>query len=127
MASFNNADPSETLDALRAGLAGETEPLRRFGVSLSDARLKQEAMNMGIYKGKGPLTPTRKAQATYALILKDTKDAAGRRRAHERRLGTRQPAARAQGSSAVDNGDDRQGARHSAVPITSSSRACSGS
>jgi hypothetical protein len=41
MASFNNADPAETLDALRAGLAGETEPLRRFGVSLSgDARLQ---------------------------------------------------------------------------------------
>src|SRR5262245_13680739 len=32
MASFNNASPAETLDALRAGLAGETEPLRRFGV-----------------------------------------------------------------------------------------------
>jgi hypothetical protein len=77
MASFNNADPSETLDALRAGLAGETEPLRRFGVSLSDARLKQEAMNMGIYKGKGPLDANTKAQATYALILKDTKDQQG--------------------------------------------------
>jgi hypothetical protein len=77
MASFNNADPAETLDALRAGLAGETEPLRRFGVSLSDARLRQEALNMGIYKGKGPLDANTKAQATYALILKDTKDQQG--------------------------------------------------
>jgi hypothetical protein len=77
MASFNNADPAETLDALRAGLAGETEPLRRFGVSLSDARLKQEALSMGIYKGKGPLDANTKAQATYALILKDTKDQQG--------------------------------------------------
>jgi len=77
MASFNNASPEETLDALRAGLAGESEPLRRFGVFLNDARLKQEALNLGIYEGKGPLDAIAKAQATYSLILKDTKDAQG--------------------------------------------------
>jgi hypothetical protein len=77
MASFNNASPEETLDALRAGLAGETEPLRRFGVFLSDARVKQQAMDMGLYKGKGNLTASARAAATYALTLKDTKDAQG--------------------------------------------------
>src|SRR5262245_20384656 len=77
MASFNNASPEDTLEALRAGLAGESEPLRKFGVFLSDARLKQEALSQGIYKGKGPLDAQAKAQATYALILKDTKDAQG--------------------------------------------------
>ena len=77
MASFNDADPSEVLDALRSGLAGETEPLRRFGVFLNDARLKQVALNMGIYKGKGPLDATAKAAATFAVILKDTSDAQG--------------------------------------------------
>jgi uncharacterized membrane protein len=77
MASFNNASPDETLDALRAGLAGESEPLRRFGVFLNDARLKQEAMSQGLYKGKGPLSASAKAAATYAVILKDTKDAQG--------------------------------------------------
>ena len=35
MASFNNATPEETFEALRAGISGETEPLRRFGVRLS--------------------------------------------------------------------------------------------
>lgn len=77
MASFNNADPTEVLDALRSGLAGETEPLRRFGIFLNDARLKQEAMNMGLYDGKGALDASAKAAATYAIILKDTKDAQG--------------------------------------------------
>lgn len=52
MASFNNADPAETLDALRAGLAGETEPLRRFGVFLSQARVEAEAMSLGLTKTK---------------------------------------------------------------------------
>lgn len=77
MSSFNNASPADTLEALRAGLAGESEPLRKFGVFLSDARLKAEAMAMGLYSGKGALDASAKAAATYSLILKDTKDAQG--------------------------------------------------
>lgn len=72
MASFNNVPIDDALTALRSGLSGETEPLKRFGVALNDARLKQEAMNLGLYKGKGNLDIAAKAQAAYALILKDT-------------------------------------------------------
>ena len=77
MASFNNATPEETLDALRSGLAGETEPLRKFGVFLNDARVKQQAMKMGLYDGTGQLDAQAKALATTAIITKDTKDAQG--------------------------------------------------
>jgi hypothetical protein len=77
MASFNNASPEETLEALRAGLAGETEPLRRFGIFLNDARIKQEALNAGLIKGKEELTAAGKAAAIYRIILKDTADAQG--------------------------------------------------
>lgn len=77
MSSFNNASPEDTLEAIRAGLAGEAEPLRKFGVFLSDARLKTEALTMGLYDGKGALDANAKASATYALILKDTHDAQG--------------------------------------------------
>lgn len=80
LASFNNASPQDTLVALRAGLAGETEPLRRFGIFLNDARLKQEALNLGLKNATGPtgaLNSAAKAQATYSLILKDSSDAQG--------------------------------------------------
>lgn len=77
LASFNNVDPSEALDALRAGLAGETEPLRRLGVFLNQARIEQEAMDEGIWDGVGTIDAAAKAQATYAIILQDTKDAQG--------------------------------------------------
>ena len=77
MASFNNASPEETLQALRSGLAGESEPLRKFGVFLSDARLKQEALAQGLYSGKGALDAHAKAAATMALIMRDTADAQG--------------------------------------------------
>jgi hypothetical protein len=57
---------------MRSGLSGETEPLKRFGVALNDVRLRQEALNLKIYDGQGVLTVAQKAQAAYALILRDT-------------------------------------------------------
>lgn len=72
MASFNNVPIDDALTALRSGLSGETEPLKRFGVALNDVRLRQEALNLGIYNGQGVLTVAQKSQAAYALILRDT-------------------------------------------------------
>jgi len=77
MASFNNASPEKTLDALRAGLSGETEPLRRFGVFLSAARVEQEALKVSGKDNAKKLTQDAKAQAAYNLILRDTKDQHG--------------------------------------------------
>jgi hypothetical protein len=72
MASFNNVPIEDALTALRSGLSGETEPLKRFGVALNDVRLRQEALNLGIYNGEGVLSVAQKSQAAYALILRDT-------------------------------------------------------
>ncbi len=72
MASFNNVPIDDALVALRSGLSGETEPLKRFGVALNDVRLRQEALNLGIYDGQGVLSVAQKSQAAYALILRDT-------------------------------------------------------
>jgi hypothetical protein len=77
LASFNNTSPAEALEAIRAGLVGETEPLRRFGVNLNDAALKAEAMRLGL----GPIGPTltalQRTQAAYSLILQQTTTAQG--------------------------------------------------
>lgn len=73
LASFNNTSVEDAILALRSGLSGETEPLKRYGVALSDVRLKQEAMSLGLIKSTSEaLTPAAKAQASYALIMKDT-------------------------------------------------------
>jgi hypothetical protein len=78
MASFNNTSVDDAILALRSGLSGETEPLKKFGVALSEVRLKTEAMAMGLIKSTSEaLTPAAKAQASYSLILKDTKLAQG--------------------------------------------------
>ncbi len=77
MASFNNASPEETLNAIRAGLAGEAEPLRRYGVFLTAARIEQEALTETGKKSAKQLTEQEKATARYNLILKDTADTQG--------------------------------------------------
>ena len=77
LASFNNVDPTVALEALRSGLTGETEPLKKFGVNMNDATLKAKAMELGLYSGKGALDANAKAQAAYALIMKQTKTAQG--------------------------------------------------
>lgn len=77
MASFNNADPTEVLEAMRSGLVGEAEPMRRFGVLLSETRVKQEAVNEGIAKSGEELTEAQKVQARYSLILRDSTKAQG--------------------------------------------------
>jgi hypothetical protein len=73
MASFNNTSIDDAITALRSGLSGETEPLKKFGVAMNEARLKTEALSLGLIKSTSEaLTPAAKAQAAYALIMKDT-------------------------------------------------------
>jgi hypothetical protein len=77
LASFNNTSVEDALVALRSGLSGEAEPLKRYGVAINDVRMKEEARAMGLYNGSGVLSTSAKLQAAYALILKDTTLAQG--------------------------------------------------
>lgn len=61
IASFNNANTDEVLLALRAGLVGEAEPLRKFGVSLSAARVEAEALASGLVKPVSAMEDVTKA------------------------------------------------------------------
>jgi len=73
MSSFNDATVEETLTAIQAGLRGESEPLRRFGVLLDAATLKAKALEKGIISNtKDALTPQTKALAAYEVILEQT-------------------------------------------------------
>lgn len=77
MGSFNNASTEEVTEAMGAAFRGETEPIRRFGVMLSEADVKNKAMTMGLYDGVGAIDKNAKAQATYQLILEQTTAAQG--------------------------------------------------
>jgi hypothetical protein len=77
LGSFHNADPTEMLDRLRAGLSGESEPLKRFGIVLSEARVQEEAFRMGIAEQGATLTDAQKVQARYSLAIRDAGKANG--------------------------------------------------
>lgn len=77
MASFNNASPEETLLALRSGIVGEVEPLRRFGIAINAAAVENKALEMGLAATKNELTEGMKVQARYALIMEQSKTAQG--------------------------------------------------
>jgi hypothetical protein len=50
LASFNNIDPSEAADKLRAGLTGESEPLKSLGININETIIKAKALELGLVK-----------------------------------------------------------------------------
>jgi hypothetical protein len=77
LASFNNVPIEDALLALRSGLSGETEPLKRFGIAINEQRLKLKAAEIGLGTYTGMLPVAVKTQAAYALIMQDSALAQG--------------------------------------------------
>ena len=77
LASFNNMDPTEVMDKLRAGLTGESEPLKSLGININETVIKAKAMEMGFKLVNGQLSAGAKAQAAYALMLEQSALAQG--------------------------------------------------
>ncbi len=77
MASVFNTDVGSALTAIQAGLRGEADPLERFGVGLSAARVEAYALSTGLIKTKSELTDQIKVQARVGLLMKDSAKFAG--------------------------------------------------
>ena len=76
-ASVMNLDVGESARLFQSGLAGETEPLRRYGLDLSAAAVEAYAMANGIGTTGVALTETQKVQARYGLLMASTSKTAG--------------------------------------------------
>jgi phage-related protein len=78
LASFNNTSPEAALNAIGSALRGEAEPIRKYGILLNDATLKQEALELGLIKTtKNALTPQQKVLAAQSAIYKQSAAAQG--------------------------------------------------
>lgn len=77
MASFYNLDSSDAFAKLRAGISGETEPLKQLGINLSVANLEQFAFANGITKTYDSMSELEKVILRYNFILDATKQAQG--------------------------------------------------
>lgn len=69
LASFFNISNDEAFEKVRSGLAGEIEPLRALGYDLTNARLQQEAYNMGLNEQVSNMTQAEKAMLRYKAIM----------------------------------------------------------
>nr|DAP09689.1 MAG TPA: minor tail protein [Caudoviricetes sp.] len=70
LASLKNMNPSETFTKLRSAMAGELEPVLQLGVDISQARLKQELLELGFNKQISTLSQADKATLRYIAIMK---------------------------------------------------------
>ena len=77
VASFNNASDTDTMMAFQSALVGNHETVRRFGVVITEATLKQELLRMGVNKSAKEITNQEKVLARMNLILAGTSDAHG--------------------------------------------------
>lgn len=77
LSSFYNVDPGTALEKLRSGLTGESEPLRDFGVFMTEAAVKAQALKMGLKPVNGELTEQQKIMARAGLIMAQTTAAQG--------------------------------------------------
>lgn len=76
-ASVMNLDVNRAMQVFQSGLAGESEPLRRFGIDMSAAAVASEAYATGITESGKALTETEKVQARYSLLMKQTSEFQG--------------------------------------------------
>lgn len=78
MSSFFNTSPEDAITAIGAALRGENEPIRRYGVLLDDATMRQKAFELGLVSTtKKALLPQTKVLAAQALIIEQTATAQG--------------------------------------------------
>jgi hypothetical protein len=89
-ASVYNVDVADALTLFQSGLAGETEPLRRFGIDLSAARVQADAYRFGIAEVGAELTEQEKIQARYMSLMEQTEIVAGDRINTEDQLANKQ-------------------------------------
>jgi hypothetical protein len=76
-ASVFNIDVSEALQVFQSGLAGEAEPLKRFGINLLDTEVKAYAVRAEIIKQGETMTEQQKVLARYGLLMESTNKTAG--------------------------------------------------
>ena len=69
--------PEDAVLALGSALRGEFDPLERFGISLSAAKIATEAVRLGLAESTTEVDANAKAQAALALITEQSANAQG--------------------------------------------------
>lgn len=76
-ASVMNLEVADAAALFQSTLAGETEPIRAYGIDMSAAAVEAHALATGISDGTGEMTEAEKVQARYSLLMQETAQTAG--------------------------------------------------
>ncbi|HEY7824152.1 MAG TPA: hypothetical protein VIG24_15025 [Acidimicrobiia bacterium] len=76
-ASVMNLEVSEAAQVFQSSLAGQTEPIRRFGIDLSAAAVGLHAVETGLVDSASEMTESDKVMARYSLLMSETSQMAG--------------------------------------------------
>lgn len=77
MASFYNLDIEQAFEKIRAGISGETEPLKQLGINMSVANLEAYALSQGIETAYDKMSQSEQAILRYNYLMSVTADAQG--------------------------------------------------
>lgn len=77
MASFYNLSGEQAFDKIRAGISGETEPLKQLGINMSTANLDAFALEKGLGKVYDKMSYAEQVTLRYQYLLSKTADAQG--------------------------------------------------
>ena len=76
-ASFYNLEHEEAFNKIRAGISGETEPLKQLGINMSVVNLEAFALSQGIDKTYSSMTQAEQATLRYNYLMSVSADAQG--------------------------------------------------
>lgn len=77
MASFYNVEQEDVAKSLQSIFTGETEPMRQYGIDLTNATVQQWALNNGIKANMSTMTNAEKTLLRYQYTLEASSAAAG--------------------------------------------------
>lgn len=77
MASFYDMSQTDVARNLQAIFTGETEPLRKYGLDLTQATLKEWALKQGLDADITSMTQAQKAMLRYQYVMQNTAAAQG--------------------------------------------------
>lgn len=77
LASFNNSSVSEAQTAIRAAISGETEPLKKYGIVMTEVNLQEYARAKGIKKTYKEMSQQEKTQLRLNYLMEKSKLANG--------------------------------------------------
>jgi len=77
MASFYNMDFDTAFMKIRAGISGETEPLKQLGINMSETNLAAYAMAQGFENAYKDMSQSERLLVRYKYLMESASDAQG--------------------------------------------------